>query len=72
MSEPKTTLSIAITNDIAERLEARVEKTEFESMEEYLEFVVEELDYQLRDSQSSDVTSDSEEVKDRLQSLGYL
>lgn len=72
MNEPETTLSITITNDIAERLESRAEKTEFKSVEEYLEFIVEELDYHLRDSQSSDVTSDDEEVKDRLQSLGYL
>ena len=65
---------LTISDDLAERIEERIEATEFESVDDYAEFVLSEVVTRIehQDDSSPESTPSSEEVEDRLQSLGYL
>lgn len=65
---------ITITDDLADRIDARVERTDFESPDEYAEFVLSEVVTRVeRNSEGDEPSGASREgVQDRLQSLGYL
>ena len=66
--------TITLSDDLVERLEARVQYTDFETVDEYAEFTLSEV--VTRVERESDETADSavpqDEVQDRLESLGYL
>lgn len=66
--------SVVIDESTFERVEVRLGHTEFESVSEYVEYVMEELllyvDQEFESDEAEDI--DEDEVKDRLQSLGYL
>jgi len=67
---------IRLRGEIVEQCEARIEGTEFESVEQYVQFVMETVlasgdrDVDIRDDRDSDVEV-SPDVEDRLASLGY-
>jgi len=65
---------LSISDELADRIDARVEHTDFESPAEYAEFVLSEVVTRVeRDSESGEPSETSREgVEDRLQSLGYL
>jgi hypothetical protein len=65
---------LTVSDDLANRIEARVQQTEFETVDEYAEFVLSEVLTRVeREAERSSKPSPSDEsVQDRLQSLGYL
>ena len=66
-------VKVAIRKDLYEKIEKRVEATEFNSVSEYVNYVLEEVLEQITDDEK-DVYSkeDEEKVKEKLRSLGYL
>lgn len=70
--EPTT--SVELPERIVERVENRLPRTEFESPAEYITFVMEEVLYRVEEETEDDDFEgvDEDEVKDRLESLGYL
>jgi len=64
---------IKIPKDLIALIEERVKETEFESVEEYVTFVLEEV-VKDDDEEIEEVFSeeDEEKVKQRLKALGYL
>lgn len=65
---------ITVSDELAARIESRIEHTEFGTPSEYAEFVLSEvLARSEHDSvDTRDETASRKEVQDRLQSLGYL
>lgn len=74
MGVQNKTQSLELPNRIVERVENRLPRTEWETPEEYITFVLEEVLYHVeQETEDDDFESvDEEEVKDRLKSLGYL
>lgn len=66
--------SVDLPDRIVERVDARLDRTEFDSVSEYVTFVMEEVLYRVEDETEDDDYEgvDEDEVKDRLKSLGYL
>ena len=64
---------IKIPIDLIKKIEERVKETEFESVDEYVTFVLEEV-VKEDDEEIEEVFSeeDEEKVKERLKALGYL
>ena len=64
---------IKIPIDLIKKIEERVKETEFESVDEYVTFVLEEV-VKEDDEKIEEVFSeeDEEKVKERLKALGYL
>lgn len=66
-------VTLDIPTETMERLERRVDDSEFETVEEYLGFVVQEVVTPRPEIESIDDEDDREsEVRDQLKSLGYL
>jgi hypothetical protein len=65
---------LTISDELADRIDARVERTDFESPAEYAEFVLSEVVTRVERDDEGDEAADAsrEGVQDRLQSLGYL
>lgn len=65
---------ITVSEQLASRIKKRIECTEFETTDEYAEFVLSEV--VTRVERETDQTSESsisrESVQERLESLGYL
>lgn len=69
-----TTRPVDLPRNVASRVEARLEYSEFDSVDEYVTFVVREVLAHVEDAtdaESVDVV-DKEEVDARLEALGYL
>lgn len=70
-------LSIDIPSNLVERIERRVHRTDFDSVEEYTVYVLEETMFEI-EQQSPETMSETfedrnqQEVEQRLRSLGYL
>ena len=64
---------IKIPIDLIKKIEERVKETEFESVDEYVTFVLEEV-VKEDDEEIEEVFSEEDEdkVKERLKALGYL
>ena len=64
---------IKIPTDLIKKIEERVKETEFESVDEYTTFVLEEV-VKEDDEEIEEVFSEEDEVKvkERLRALGYL
>jgi len=64
---------INIPTDLIKKIEERVKETEFESVDEYATFVLEEV-VKDEEEEIGEVFSeeDEEKVKERLKALGYL
>jgi len=74
MGVQEKTQSLELPNRIVERVESRLPRTEWDTPEEYVTFVLEEVLYHVEQETEDDEfeSVDEEEVKDRLKSLGYL
>ncbi|NHN46561.1 hypothetical protein G9464_02975 [Halostella sp. JP-L12] len=70
----KETTSVDLPDRIVSRVEDRLSRTEFETPADYITYVMEEVLYRVeKETEDEDFEPvDEEEVKDRLQSLGYL
>jgi len=68
------TRTLEVPKRIVERIEDRLPRTEWETPEEYVTFVMEEVLYRVEQETEDDDFEpvDEEEVKSRLKSLGYL
>lgn len=65
--------AVEIPEYLADRIEARVPKTDFESIGEYITFVMEEVLASVEAAETEDFEAvDEAEVERRLKSLGYL
>jgi Arc/MetJ-type ribon-helix-helix transcriptional regulator len=66
--------SVDLPDRIVKRVEARLPRTEFDDVAEYVTFVMEEVLYRVeKETEDDDFEAvDEDEVKDRLKSLGYL
>jgi reverse gyrase len=68
------TEAVELPTRIVERVEQRLPRTEFDSSGEYIAYVMEEVLYRVNadtaDGEFEEVGED--EVRDRLESLGYL
>lgn len=72
--EPETMHAVNVPERIVSRVDDRLPRSGFDSRDEYVAFVLEEVLYQV-ESRTEDESYDStqeEEVTERLQSLGYL
>lgn len=70
MTDTTENTTVELSCDIYSRVETRVERSEFDDVSKYVEFVLDSLLAELEgESESSD---DDEEVRDRLRELGYL
>lgn len=67
-------LCIDISEETIDQLEYRISESEFESLDEYVEFVLGEVAAPRPEIESGEhnVTGRKEEVQDQLRSLGYL
>ena len=74
MSETIDMESIELPSELLERIEQRVAYTEFDSMEEYVAYAMEEVLHHVETvSENREMeTVNEEEVQERLKSLGYL
>lgn len=65
---------LELPDRIIARVEDRLPRTEFETPEEYITFVLEEVLYRVEEETEDDDFEpvDEDEVKNRLKSLGYL
>ena len=70
----ENTGAIALPERIVERVEKRLPRTEFDTPEEYITYVMEEVLYRVEketgDEEFEEI--DEDQVRDRLKSLGYL
>lgn len=62
--------SVALPTSVYDAVESRVGETEFESVDEYVTFCLEEIVQATTDGSAANV--DEQEVKQRLESLGYV
>lgn len=74
MGIQENTQSLELPKRIVERVEKRIPRTEWDTPEEYITFVLEEVLYRVeQETDDEDFEPvDEEEVKERLKSLGYL
>ncbi|WP_245758394.1 hypothetical protein [Halogeometricum limi] len=64
---------ISLPEHILERVDARVPRTNFETRDEYVAYVLEEVLARVEDAGDDEYESvDEREVQSRLKSLGYL
>ena len=74
MDSQEETRTIELPKRIVDRTEARLPRTEWDEPEEYITYVMEEVLYRVEKETADDDFEpvDEEEVKSRLESLGYL
>lgn len=74
MSDTDTTTYVELPTDVVTRVEDRLSRTEWETPDEYITYVVKEIlsqvETELGSADNDDVTE--EEVRSRLKDLGYL
>lgn len=65
---------LTVSEDLVNRIETRVEQTEFETADEYAAFVLSEVVTRVEREadQSSESSTSRKDVQERLESLGYL
>jgi len=65
---------IKIPKDLIQRIEEHIKQTEFESVDDYATFVLEEVIKEVSEDEPEEIFSeeDEEKVKERLRALGYL
>jgi hypothetical protein len=74
MSDTDTTTYVELPTDVVTRVEDRLSRTEWETPDEYITYVVKEVlsqvETELGSADNDDITE--EEVRSRLKDLGYL
>lgn len=69
----ESTRGVAVPDRLVERVERRLPRTDFDSTEAYVAYVLEEVLAQVESETDDDYDRvDGDEVEDRLESLGYL
>ncbi len=63
---------IKIPKDLINRIKEHIRETEFESVDEYVTFVLEEVIKEDEEPEEVFSEEDEEKVKGRLRALGYL
>ncbi len=65
---------IKIPKQLIEKIKERIKQTEFKSVDEYANFVLEEVIKEVSEEDTAEVFSEEDEqkVKERLRALGYL
>ena len=66
------TISVNIKKSIYKKLEAGAEESGFNSIDEYLEFVLNEILSDDEKEETKQPKQDEEKVKARLKALGYM
>ena len=72
MSAEQDKKAVYLSADVYQKIQERAEETGFGSVDEYVNFVMEEV---LKDEEEEEVVfskEEEEEVKKRLRALGYL
>jgi len=66
--------AVELPTDVVEQVESRLPRTEFDSPDEYIAFVMEEVLYRVEAETGDEAFEavDEDQVQDRLESLGYL
>lgn len=64
--------TIKIPKDLIEKIEKRIQRTEFKSVDEYATFVLEEVIKDEEEPEEVFSEEDEKKVKERLRALGYL
>lgn len=75
MGPDQKTTAIELSTDLVQRIEARLPRTEWDDPEAYVTFVLEEVLSQVEDDPEAGRgldEVDEDDVRDRLESLGYL
>ena len=74
MREEEKTKAVLLPAALYDRIAERVKITEFNSVEEYVTFVLEEIlrDEDVEEEKTVFSADEEEEVKKRLRALGYL
>ena len=69
-------MKVEIKDEIIEKLKKRVDDGEFKTVDEYVNYVlqqvVERLDSESGEKEEAYTKEDEEKVKERLRSLGYM
>lgn len=65
---------IKVPKEIIRKIEERIKETEFKTVDEYVNFVLEEVVKETSEEEPEEVFSKEDEakVKERLRALGYL
>lgn len=73
MRNEQSDRTVSLPDRIHSRIDQRVSQTQFESVEEYVVFALEEVlaEVETRDAKAQEEVDDAE-VRSRLESLGYL
>lgn len=64
-------VSIELSDETLDGCESRIKQTEFENVEEYISFIIQEV-VSGNEFKSGEESSVSSETTDQLESLGYL
>ena len=72
MTKSKHIEAVSIPASVYKQLERRVSVTEFDSVDAYVTFVLEELLVNLETTDDAESAVGEEEMKSRLRALGYL
>ena len=64
--------SISISENLYNEIKSRVEGTGFESVEEYVDYVLREVVTEDEEEEEEFSEEDEEKVKERLRALGYM
>ena len=72
MSETTSTRAVNLPEELVGRIEARADATGFDSTAAYITYIVEEVLYTVDSVDEPTETDEREEIKARLESLGYL
>lgn len=64
--------TISIKESLYKKIEGRVEGTGFESVEDYVDYVLREVVEEEEEEEEEFSEEDEEKVKERLRALGYM
>jgi Arc/MetJ-type ribon-helix-helix transcriptional regulator len=67
-------VDVSLPEELIDRIEERIDHLEFESSEDYISYLLEEVLYHVEESNdlSESKSIDDQQIEDRLKSLGYL
>lgn len=63
---------ITLSSDLARKIESRIEHTDIENVEEYVETILRDILYEVEGEVSEEASVDESNVEERLRMLGYL
>jgi metal-responsive CopG/Arc/MetJ family transcriptional regulator len=76
MATDKDTIKVSIKKPLAKKLHRRLKETEFKTLTEYVNFILEEVIASLEEQESEEdsgyTPEEEEKVKQRLKDLGYI